>query len=59
MSNEQITPPPPGAEGAAKKPWRKPRLRFVKFLETEGNPTKATMFVPETSDPNTYDPNVS
>ena len=55
----KLTPPPPEAEGAAKKPWRKPRLRLVEFLKTEGNPTRATRFVAERNDPNTYDPNVS
>ena len=59
MSSEQLTPPPPEGERTAKKPWRKPRLRLVKFFKTRGNPTRGTWAAPEAGDPNTYDPNVS
>ena len=62
MSSEQLTPPPPEAERTARKPWRKPRLRWVKFAGINAQPA-----VPGTHMANEgpqahhtpYDPNLS
>ena len=56
MGSEQITPPPPEAEGEAKKPWSKPRLRTVSFTlkGTKGGTTAGL----EESDPD-YTPLIS
>ena len=60
MSSEQITPPPPEAERAAKKPWRKPRLMLVEFATTESVHKAGTSNVSEPAPHKAnYDPNFS
>ena len=61
-----LSPPPPelSEEGAAKKPWRKPQIRSVRFGRTLGPPRASATdsFHGEDDTPfpgGFYDPNLS
>ena len=57
-----ISPPPELSEEGAKKPWRKPQIRLVRFRTTLGAPRAGTFAAGEedsTFKRGTYDPNIS
>ena len=67
MSGKQIfPPPPPEAEGGAKRPWCKPRAHLVDFTVTKADGTRTSLSSHFESPPfapghtsYSYDPNIS